>query len=507
MSDVSPEPEVAAGQQPLKNYLKKITVEPVLFLCVASAVIKFVILPQFMLNSICQRDFPTSVCSNLTSPSNMGKQAQVQSTTAKWMLALYSVSLSISLCTVPLLGSFADAFGSKSALLFQLVVFDLQSITYVILSWKSVQPAYLFICISLGGLSGDIVGVTMLTCSYLSRITTEEDRTFRLTLLDAIINLSLCIFTFISGFVITAFGFSASYWFSFGLDTIALLWLIILVKNDVVGQESEHDKEEQLKDSADERNKQNGRSCSKDKDIETDISQNRVHETSKQTAMSRLRSSFNKFNPVKHFEQLNVILREQGDSRVILALMTALFLSTICLVGESLILVLYITNHPYYMSPVEVGYLLSLQGLLRFVAGGVILNVLIQRFFKWSDINIGMAYFGLGSIYFILLGRATSSQMLFGIQILNIFGPLVSPTLRSVVTKKGGPQNYGTILSVALSMDAVASIVATVIVHTTYSSLVVQSPGAFCYILAAISCLGILPSFLAKRLSKDSAIK
>ncbi|XP_065070055.1 proton-coupled folate transporter-like isoform X2 [Rhopilema esculentum] len=494
MSDLSPEPEVAARQQPLKSYLKKMTVEPVLFLCIASAVIKFVILPQFMLNSICQRDFSTSVCSNLTSPANTGKQAQVQSTTAKWMLALYSVSLSISLCTVPLLGSFADAFGSKSALLFQLVMFDLQSITYVVLSWKSVQPAYLFICISLGGLSGDIVGVTMLTCSYLSRITTEEDRTFRLTLLDGIISLSLCIFTFISGFVITAFGFSASYLFSFGFDTIALLWLIILVKNDVVGQKSENDKEEQLKDSAND----------KDKDIETDTSQNRVHETSKQTSMSRLRSSLNEFHPVKHFKQLNVILREQGDSRVILALLTALFLSTICLVGESLILVLYITNQPYNMSPVDVGYLLSLQGLLRFVAGGVILNVLIQRFLKWSDINIGMAFFGLGSIYFILLGSATSSQMLFGIQILNIFGPLVSPTLRSVVTKKGGPQNYGTILSVALSMDAVASIVATVIVHTTYSSLVVQSPGAFCYILAAISCLGILPSFLAKRLSKDS---
>ncbi len=207
-----------------------------MFMCVASAVFKFVVLPQFLLNTLCHRDYPASICSNITLPKYAKVQTKVQSSAAQWMLGLYSSSLSISLFVVPLLGSLADLIGKKRVLYIPVVFYTLQSIVYSILSYKgaALNPGYLVICTVLGGLSGDLVALTMLTCSCLSEITTDEQRTFRLTILDGMLNLSLCIFTFISGYVIVAVGYSYVFLVSVGIDILALICLTFFVPDDAV---------------------------------------------------------------------------------------------------------------------------------------------------------------------------------------------------------------------------------------------------------------------------------
>eukprot|EP00112_Aurelia_sp_Birch-Aquarium-sp1_P009529 Seg2085.8 transcript_id=Seg2085.8/GoldUCD/mRNA.D3Y31 product="Proton-coupled folate transporter" protein_id=Seg2085.8/GoldUCD/D3Y31 len=617
--------------QSIKHHLRHVTIEPVVFLCVASAVFKFVFLPQFLLETICHRDYNSSICNRLHLPEYSTARNQVQSTTAKWMLGLYSCSLLISLFTVPIIGTLADTIGKKRALFIPVVIFNLQSIVYVILSWNStkINPQHFFLCSTLGGLSGDIVALMMLACSYLSDITTEKERTFRLTLLEGTLTCSLCVFTFVSGFVIVAFGYSRAFFFSFGADTIAFVFLVAYVSEDKanhprvveekdakepfdVSKSLEKEKElvnhnengtinetsceinggnHSLKDrnqpieeciSADDQPIRNGTDCDhrNDNDYDhrindflhasTDIDQSLadgsdsvVFDTSRRQNAEHKESSSDsennaetsslaceislgkmnpnkdddlksigvegeipalqgkqelndepeminltfknlivECNPLKRFQVLARVLKEQGDMRSILMLLIVLCTSTMSIIGESLIMVLYIRNHPFNMQPIDVGYLLSLQGLLRFVVGCLFVNMLVQRFFKWKDINTVIVALSLSVGYFILLGTAHSRGMLYGIQIMSIFGPLANPTLRSIISKKGNPQNYATILSVALTIDTVASFAVNLIVHATYANMVKSYPGAFCFILAGISGIGIVMSFIVRHHEK-----
>ena len=636
--------------QSIKHHLRHVTVEPVVFLCVASAVFKFVFLPQFLLETICRRDYNSSVCNKLQLPEFRTARIQVQSTTAKWMLGLYSCSLLISLFTVPIIGTLADTIGKKRALFIPVVTFNLQSIVYVILSWNStkINPQHFFLCSTLGGLSGDIVALMMLACSYLSDITTDKERTFRLTLLEGTLTFSLCVFTFASGYVIEAFGYSRAFFFSFGADTIAFLCLAAFVSDDkarhlrVVEEKdpkevsnfskslekendlANHNKDSTINDTSCEisdgnhsikdRNRpneecnddgidcnqsiRNSTDCDHRNDIDnnhhindymhanTDIDQsltndsdsvvfdtsrrrNAEHKESRSDSENKAETSslalesfvgkknskkeatnnsgisksetnvddvrgtgvrddvlvlqedqhltdelettnftFRKLiiecNPLKRFQLLHRVLKEQGDMRSILILLIVLCTSTMCIIGESLIMVLYIRNHPFNMQPIDVGYLLSLQGLLRFVVGCLFVNMVVQRLFKWEDINTVIVALSLSVAYFILLGTANSRAMLYGIQIMSIFGPLANPTLRSIISKKGNPQNYATILSVALTTDTVASFAVNLIVHATYANMVKSYPGAFCFILAGISGIGIIMSIIVKHHEKHS---
>eukprot|EP00794_Sanderia_malayensis_P007828 gene7828-8678_t len=582
-NDPAEQPAVS-GKQWMRIMWKKITVEPFVFLCVASAVFKFVVLPQFLLDTICHRSFTASICSNIASPEHRAKQTEIQVDAAKWMLGLYACSLSISLFTVPLFGSLADVIGKKRVLYIPISFYTFQSIVYSVLSNKAgkLHPGYLIFCSVLGGLSGDIVALTMLACSYVSDITTEAERTFRLTLIDGVLNLSLCIFMFCSGYIIVSVGYSHVFLVSLGIDVLAFGCLFFFVPSDAVRLEKKpkrgdvvrtdknesalHDtavdgKGDSILDSnestdtgrdfngiqietlineeifttvtenAEEIQERGDAVISQPDDVEkkqevekeakkivSEAEPNRSEAEPNGCEVEKSESPgkttdcescklgrFNwkllllECNPVNRFIRLRQLLREQGQTSSVYLYFFILSCASMAMVGESLTIVLYVTNQPFNMDSVNVGYLLSLQGLLRFVGGYSLLNVVFQHYFKWRDVNIVSLSFIVNIVYFVLFGVADTRKMLYSIQVLSVFGPLAGPTLRSIISKKGDPTSHATILSIALTMDTLASFLVNILVNSTYAIMVKLYSGAFSFVLVGISLLGFVLSFAVRR--------
>ena len=526
--------------------------EPLVFLCAASAVFKFVTLPQFILETLCDREYGVALCKNITLPENTEKQLKIQASSAKWMLGLYSCSLLLSLFAVPLLGSLADVLGKKRTLYIPVAFYTLQSVVYCILSsrGKELSPAYLFIAFVIGGLSGDLVALIMLASSYVSDITTVEQRTFRLTLLDGILNLSICIFIFCSGHVINAVGYSRIFYVCVVLDFIALGFLFVFLPNDVTsftrnpddkvaepqgghmqqkhpdgsnitdhpvnGSEAVtselkvHAAELELHANGEERtgdmHNTNTQEMHPMADKETKDEQPQYRSTSslKKIAEISFKQLLIQSNPIRRFRQLAKSMKEQGHTAHMGILLFLLAAASMCIVGESLTLVLYIKNQPFNMNPVSVGHLMSLQGLLRFLGGFLLLNIYFQRFSRLKDINVISLAFVINLAYYIFLGIASSVKMLYGIQILGVFGPLAGPTLRSIVSKKGNSENYAIILSLAQTIDALGSLAVNLIVNSTYMVMVKLYPGAFCFTLAGISAFGAVMSIVVRRYEHDA---
>ena len=65
-------------------------IEPYVFLFVAHAALTAVTLPQFLLDKVCQRNFNSTVCSNIKNISFKEEQDLVQKQTALWLTSIQS---------------------------------------------------------------------------------------------------------------------------------------------------------------------------------------------------------------------------------------------------------------------------------------------------------------------------------------------------------------------------------------------------------------------------------
>ena len=468
-----------------------LTAEPFIFLCTASLTLNTVTLPQLILENICKRDYNVTVCLNIHEPKFKAKQDAVQQQTALWILVFLSIITSICVLTVPVLGPFADVIGKRRAMFLTPVLLSVQSTGCLILSALDYpfHPSLLLLPVPVCALAGDLFGMFLFSMSYIADITTDENRTFRITVLDAFHSSANCLATFASGFLLQAYGYKGGYITTLILEALAIIYLAFFLPDSkteppatTVGQETEETPVLEQKNN----------DCTAD----SDDNQNKViisgSSQQRPSVGAKIKFVLSQSNPIKNFKKVIAVLKNQNQCKTVTSLIAALFVSMLSWVGEVSIMILYIKNRPLNFDVVDVGYFLAAQSLACAVFGYLVINFILQRCFHCHDLVVTTLALFLHAIYLLLVGLATSKLMIYSIQLICGVAALDAPTIRSSLTKRIDSSSHGTMLATSGMLEALASVAASFLGTAVYAGMVKWYPGATFFVLAAFPFFGSL---------------
>ncbi|OXA64618.1 Proton-coupled folate transporter [Folsomia candida] len=184
------------------QFFSSITVEPVVFLYMLSTFSQYASFQDLVYMRSCLQSYPVSTCDKLQSPEFAKEAEAVQAMSSHLILVCTSALVLPSIFIAVYLGSWSDRFGRK---------------------WPIVLPP-------LGGLFGGFVSCIMSCMSYVSSISSEENRTVRISRLEAMIFLGGTVGPFLSGSLLEHIGHGFSFVFMLICYALAFLYAIFFVK-------------------------------------------------------------------------------------------------------------------------------------------------------------------------------------------------------------------------------------------------------------------------------------
>ena len=489
-----------------------LVIEPYIFLFVASWTLTGLVVPQLLLDVVCHRNFNSTVCSNINKELYKKQQDVVQKESALWLTSIVSTESGLAIIACLFIGPLADTIGSRNTMFLTPIFTGIQYIVLIVLTslGRTFHPALFLVSVPFSSACGTHSGAMMLGCSYVSTVTTEKDRSFRLAFVSGAFSFSACLVAFVSGYLITWMGYRGVFVTCVIINVLNVLYLIFFVSDvrapdtpahraEVVFQneatQNTHDKapsecvqENDGREKASEvQNQSNLKADISDKnDIKISPASSEYGGGQNLSFAEKFKTSLARSNPLTNLKELYYHVREQKQQTTVLSLLFSSFASILSWQGEAFILVLFIKNRPLNFSAIDVGYLISFQGLNWGLTGYVLVNIIFQRCCKFSDFFVITATLFSHGVYLILLGFSTTRIMIYIIQIFSGIAALDIPTTRSSLTKIVGPNKYATVLAVSGTFQSLGSFVASFGATVIYAEFVSIHRGAGFFFLALI---------------------
>ena len=192
-------------------------------------------------------------------------------------------------------------------------------------------------------------------------------------------------------------------------------------------------------------------------------------------------------NPIRNFKLVAQCFKENGNLSLGLILFLLMALGTFAYTAELSVIVNYAKNRPFFLDARDIGFLLAFVSGLIAILGLGVFSVLMTKVFKLNDYVIVMTTLSASLLYYILLGLADSLLMLYVIQVLHAVGALVTPTLRSMLSKLVSPSSVGLMMGALLMVETFAVLISSIVGPVTYAALVASFPGAVFFVIAGIT--------------------
>ena len=208
-----------------------LTVEPFVYLCMTGFFLSIVSTPQLILENRCSEKFDDEKCKAMYKGQFKSDYKKVQEDTAIWIAVYKVISNFVTLLALPTIGTLTDVFGSYRAMFLVplSLVFRSSFMLLVLKDGNAFQTWILLLIGPIPGLVGGFGGLIVFATAYISEITPYEQRTLRITLIDASAVLAGFTATLISGFIIEEFGYFGIYTTVLGLVTLALInWFFFI---------------------------------------------------------------------------------------------------------------------------------------------------------------------------------------------------------------------------------------------------------------------------------------
>lgn len=210
----------------LLNQIRKITVEPVLFLYMLCIFMVFPLLQQLAFKKICLAKYDHEICNNLTK----AQEDFVHEDTSRWIL-YQSVALTLpSICASLILGSWSDKVGRKVVLTLPCVGNVLLYISHILnAAFASLDVNFLLIGVCISGIFGGFATLLLAVFSYISDITDKSQRTVRVAILESMIFLGGTVGNLIGGVLLDHRGFMAAFGLCLGVMVVIILYITFLL--------------------------------------------------------------------------------------------------------------------------------------------------------------------------------------------------------------------------------------------------------------------------------------
>lgn len=209
-----------------------ITIEPFVYICMTGFFLSLVSTPQLILENRCTKYYNETTCQAMYKGLDKGKYDKIQEEAALWIAAYKVICNSVTLLALPTVGTVSDLFGRHQAMFLVPISLILRSscMMLALKDGKSFDTWLLLIIGPIPSLVGGISGLILLATAYVSDITLNDQRTLRITLIDASSVMAAFTATLISGFIIQSFGYIGVYAGIFCLMILALFYWKCFIK-------------------------------------------------------------------------------------------------------------------------------------------------------------------------------------------------------------------------------------------------------------------------------------
>eukprot|EP00112_Aurelia_sp_Birch-Aquarium-sp1_P026492 Seg9401.2 transcript_id=Seg9401.2/GoldUCD/mRNA.D3Y31 product="Thymic stromal cotransporter protein" protein_id=Seg9401.2/GoldUCD/D3Y31 len=191
-------------------------------------------------------------------------------------------------------------------------------------------------------------------------------------------------------------------------------------------------------------------------------------------------------NPFRNFARMFKAVKETANIKLEMVLLFVMGLTQISNIGELNLIVIFLRNHPFHLSPKSVGFLLAFQRGLVSIIGLIFSNIILQRFFRINDLVTILVSSACSIVYFLLMALAKSTTMLYINQVLHAFCTLNIPAIRAFLSKMSKPSSVGTIMGLVTMVETLSSAIACFAAPVAYSKLAEISPGAVFFVFALL---------------------
>ncbi|XP_078697177.1 lysosomal proton-coupled steroid conjugate and bile acid symporter SLC46A3-like [Branchiostoma floridae x Branchiostoma belcheri] len=209
-----------------------ITVEPVIGLYMMALNLQTPVLQQVVWVKSCLSMFNQTFCGGLEKSDDVEIQNAVQSQASIWILA-NMISLTIpSIIITVFVGPWSDRVGRKVAMILPMLGGCLMSVNLIFQSWWIQLPWYLLLIGPfISGFCGGFATILLSVFSYLADVTSEEVRTKRMGIVDAVNTLGCTVGLLLGGVMADNVGYVPVFITCSVLQLVAILYIIFWLKN------------------------------------------------------------------------------------------------------------------------------------------------------------------------------------------------------------------------------------------------------------------------------------
>lgn len=437
-----------------------IATEPFVFLACISFGVYMSIVPQLIVSKVCFSHYNATVCRELSTGNYKLEEKHVYDQATKWNSICYAAICVPSLFTTMVMGALSDISSKKRLLLLPPILLSIQTVI-LMLSAKFLGSSMAFVVLAAGltSIYGDVQGYVMLAYSYMADVTeANQGRTVRMTILGGSMFVSVGISSFVSGILLKTYGFISAFSLGLAASGTNLIFVALILPETWKGASK----------------------ASNDHTLKKKLS----------SFVVSLRVAC--VSIIKFFK---TYLFSWKNKHVGMLLVSSLFTHS-ALIGEGVILVLFLKHRPLALSPDRIGeFVLVLQIITGF--GVVILAVISQKCFKPSDPLVII----IGQISVIAtysaIGLSKDWKTLFGVSPLALAYSQALSGIRSMITKLVQPNEVSTALSCIAFVNIVSWVLITFSCNEVFRLTATYFPG-MSMILLAISCfIGLLAGVAA----------
>ena len=186
----------------------------------------------FFYGLVCRNKFnDSSICDNLSNGNFTKEENIVQASTAQWNTFLRFFSTLPPLVLVFVYGAVSDNISRRLALILPLFGPCIDMICHLIVIHKPTLPLQFFIIGNLAnGLTGSWPTFWMAMTSYVSCVTTEENRLKRFGIANSMFYISVTIASFLGGYLVANTSYTFIFSLSLGIYILGIIYIFICIK-------------------------------------------------------------------------------------------------------------------------------------------------------------------------------------------------------------------------------------------------------------------------------------
>lgn len=216
----------------LAKLRQSVTVEPIIFFFAAVGGLSDATNNHMLYRKICISQYHNdSMCDLIIAGrTNETQEEIVQGMTSKWQFYSSLVYTFPAILSTTVYGSWSDRFSRKKPLYLPIVGTILSVAIYLLCAiFMEGSVAYLLIASLIYGLSGGWVTLLMASFSYMSQISSQENRTIRVAIIEALMLIGAAAANFASGPLLEAGGFVVVYSIVICVFLLVLLYVVIWI--------------------------------------------------------------------------------------------------------------------------------------------------------------------------------------------------------------------------------------------------------------------------------------